>query len=177
MMTRKQLKALVKECLIEILNEGIQAQASEAAAPVFQKQVQQESRAIQGQSRVVSKQPMQKRFNPALDTPMNSAMQESVKIAAGNNSVMASIFADTAKTTLPMMMQGERAPHLGAASPAAQIVDRHTPGELFGQETMETWNQLAFMDTKPGASMRAPVPSHLSHVLSDDPEVVIPSPL
>src|SRR5260221_1127001 len=85
--TRGQLKSLIKECLVEILSEGLGGQLVES---------------------VNSKQPT--REQPSHTRGMiqarqqTAALAEAIKTESRGNAVMASIFEDTAATTLQKQM-------------------------------------------------------------------------
>ena len=133
-MTRSELKSLIKECLIEIITEG-------SGVPKVQ-----ESRVRQPQAK---SQPQQKR-HPALDSIVMGQRQEAPRRAPAppipkqnfsaitSDPVMASIFADTASTTLVEQVGAES----GRVNPRAETgVD---PG-LF--EGSANWATLAFADS------------------------------
>lgn len=131
--TKSQLKSIVKECLVEILAEGI------GASPV---------------NEVVSKTQKQATKKPAAlprrgeNVKYGKAIAETIKREANGNSVMASILADTAMNTLPSMMNesSTQAP-LPPAGSIEGAVARSTPEELFGDETASKWAELAFAET------------------------------
>src|SRR5678815_2514786 len=98
--SRDQLKALIKECLIEILTEGLGG-----GQPV---QTTMPQRPIAGVSEQKNRGPRRSpAFDPSLDRPVSTgraptaALKEAVKREAGGNPIMEAIFADTARTTLP----------------------------------------------------------------------------
>lgn len=123
-MQREDLKILIKECLVEIMSECLGGQPLRLPE-VHKKTVVQQ------------KQQLQRTHNPVL--------QEAIKKSAAGSSMMGSIFADTAKTTLPNMIRGEKqGPVLEGASREALVVAQHEPEELFGEETASRWADLAF---------------------------------
>lgn len=138
-MTRDQLKALIKECLIELLMNGLGQQIKTVNISGIQEHKQ-------------NIMETKKKFDPRLDTPIKQASQlkEAIKHASGNDPVMASIFADTAKTTLQSQMAaGDTAgtPTLGTSAPklAQQEQFAGNPEDVFG-ECAAKWASLAFMD-------------------------------
>lgn len=158
-LTRSELKLLIKECLVEILSEGlgnVQASASRPPAPgrVPIAGSIREGRMPGGGSK---KKPD---FDPRLDTPIGSrtptaALKDQIKLNAGGNPVMESILADTARNTLPNMVAGDR--QLGnvseaaaAGGPGLQQVEQinGTPEQVFGEETAGRWADLAFAAPK-----------------------------
>jgi hypothetical protein len=70
-----------------------------------------------------------------------------IKEIAGQNDVMCSIFADTAATTLPQMMQNE-GQSSRSHSVEEQIVERFEPEQVFGEEVVDKWAALAFQPIK-----------------------------
>lgn len=125
-LSKTALKAIVKECLIEILTEGV---GNGALAET--KQVQQPR---------PKQQPIQSR-------PTNE-LKEHVVNAAGGNKIMEAIFADTAMTSLPNMMRDrEHYQPTHGSSVIDQIVENHTPEELFG-DVADKWSTLAFGQKK-----------------------------
>lgn len=125
---RSELKSIVKECLLEILSEGIG----------------------QKQQQPVSRQPsimetLQRRQAPPKQP--SRALAEAIRAEAGGNKVMESIFADTAQNTLPKMLGGERAAPSAALGLAEKITDAATPDQIFGEEVSSKWASLAFSDS------------------------------
>ena len=145
-MSRHALKGLIKECLVEILQEGISADnlgaITERKAPPKRKQ--------QTRSRKASiALPGRQAFNPALDTPISkqrkSALSERISPAIASVSsdpTMQSLLEDTANTTL--RRQGQAENHRGPQSQS------DIPLEALGMMGAETstWETLAFSDAK-----------------------------
>ena len=132
---RSALKGLIKECLVEILIEGI-------SPDTLQESVQPK--------RKRKKQDFQ---DPALASPRTidaRAASSSVSNLTGQNfkhmtsdDVMASIFADTAKTTLQEQAMGEkRRMPTGRLDSAARKVSENNLEDLF--EGADKWASLAF---------------------------------
>ncbi len=160
-LSRGELKLIVKECLIEILNEGLgNLQASAGRSP------QARNPNINGTVRE-QRQPNGRRrpdYDPRLDTPLGNgrqptdALKEAIKREAGGSSVMAGILADTAMTTLPAMMQGEGpgggGGSLGVQAGAQQEKFVGRPDEVFGDggapraDGSSHWADLAFAPGK-----------------------------
>jgi hypothetical protein len=93
-MNKKMLKELIKECVIEILCDGIKSDKLNEA-----KSQLQESRKI-----VNKKTPITQVQNQANSVNSNN---DYIKIAAGGNSLLESVMADTAKTSLIEQIQNE----------------------------------------------------------------------
>lgn len=134
--TKGQLKDIVKECLIEILAEGMGSSTSTSINEVAKSKM----RPTPIHSSTVLKQ------NASKIKIQSSALKEAIRLESGGNDIMASILADTAEKTLPAMLENERS----KATPSAggtieRVVASHDPQELFGEETASKWADLAFM--------------------------------
>lgn len=128
-LTKSDLKAIVKECLIEVLSEGIgNSQLVESKNP------QQRQR----QPAVASR-----KFDPALDTPVATRQAPQPTFKTGN-SIFDDILADTAKNTLPGMLQAEGAKQPAPTGKVEMLVEASTPEQLFGDEAASKWAMLAF---------------------------------
>ena len=164
-LSRKQLKSLVKECLVEILAEGL-AEGSPAAAEIIKESLRAPRPPLRpaiGKSR---RAPMPNQ-NPALDAvsygssqptsnlsnhgmgPPRSDFGDRVKnsvSALTSDPVMSSIFADTATTTLQEQIQADGRP--GVVSMEESVA----PGQDIMQldifsEGAKNWATLAFADS------------------------------
>ena len=139
-LTRSDLKVIVKECLVEILAEGLGELQRPSAANLQQSIPPQQSSIFES-----NKQQLQ--LTPRRPPPQ---MRDAIKREAGGNKVMESILADTAVSTLPKMMQGEGRPHFQPSDRrgiAEQIVATTDPDEIFGEDATSKWASLAFMET------------------------------
>lgn len=128
-MTRSELKALVKECLLEILNDGLK---STQRVTEESKQSALKQRAAQQKQQQVS-----------------ASIKEAIKRESKGDPIMEAIFADTAKTTLPKMMSDNpntvtHVPH----DAISEVVANHTPEQLFGEDATAKWAFLAFNNEK-----------------------------
>lgn len=133
--TKQQLKSIVKECLIEILAEGMGPSASSSINEAASKSLK---------PKTISKTIPRRGDN----VKYGQAIAETIKRESNGNSVMAAIFADTAMNTLPTMMNENQ--HSQPPAPAGSIesaVARSTPEQLFGDETASKWAELAFAET------------------------------
>jgi hypothetical protein len=164
-LTRGELKALVKDLLVEILSEGlgnVQAAAHRPLPPgrmPIQGSVR-EGKANNGKLRLNGNGRTRPEFDPNLDTPIhkNPALKEQIRANAGGNPIMQAILADTAATTLQKLSSdsklGSAALEEGASSgsrPGIPQVEQINgrPEEVFGEETASRWADLAFADKKP----------------------------
>ena len=164
--SRDQLKALMKEILIEILSEGLGNVPAPRANPMPRTpggptgRVNEQRQAQPGRRRPD--------FDPRLDTPVGArtptdALKEAVKREAGGNPIMADILADTAMTTLPtqlgagdsmgqpMVGNGVQASLSRNHAPTQQEQFHGDPAEIFGEAAQmredgsSHWADLAFM--------------------------------
>ena len=130
--TKSDLKAIVKECLIEILTEG-----------------------LGGSLPSVKRNPLPRQDNPYLEEkrsrPVKSSssslpqLQEFIKKEAGGNKIMEDIFADTAASTLPKILQGESRTALPVRHTLEeQVVASANPEDIFGEEAASKWASYAF---------------------------------
>ena len=157
--SRNDLKALVKECLIELLEEGLgtSVSASASTSRVPQMTPTAEARVRRGERMTLSPAGPSRAAGPG-----GAAMKDAIKREAGGNPVLAGIFEDTARTTLPRMIEGDMPGHVagaGGGDAAARVVAAHAPEQIFGEETTDKWAQLAFAPSRPG--MRAQVAAQL----------------
>lgn len=143
--SRDQLKLLVKECLLELLTEGLGNVDVSAGKRV-------EPRILGTTSEVRTRN--RPAFDPRLDTPATAvrspttALKDAIKREAGGNPIMESIFADTARTTLPTQMAHGDSGHGAAAGGLTQQEQFNgSPEQVFGEDTASRWANLAFMDT------------------------------
>ena len=127
-LSRKALKSIVKECLLEILTDGIGSEQLN------------EARVAKKNSRA-KKEPAPR---PALDTISFGNRVDSAVNKVTQDPLMASILSDTAKTTLQEHLVSER----GAPSIAPVTdVSLDDPNGILG-ESSKNWADLAFGDTK-----------------------------
>ena len=149
--SRSVLKDLVKECLVEILSEGLSQKNENRTIGLDRNEAKATKRAPVTRSPVhdlmTMKQPAPKKKGPS---PM---MEQRIKANSGGNSVMESILRDTAKNTLPTMIAAEsRNPGMlsGRMTPnsdaAAKIVAENDPMDIF--EGASNWAAVAFANKK-----------------------------
>lgn len=152
-MSRGQFKEIVKECLIEILSEGMGTPSSikesisrhEVLSRNLSSARQDHSSLHRRPQDTISYGQKNNSQHSVLD---KKVMNEVIKNEAKGDAVLASILADTASTTLPNMLMNE-----GRNQPPApvgsieRVVAEANPQELFGDEAASKWAALAFMDT------------------------------
>ena len=149
--SRESLKTLVKECLVELLSDGLSSSINEAVKrPVLQNNSQQQRQnpaSTVTPANFVASRTMIGKPTPALEKRVNNQGSQ-LASALTNDSIMRDILADTANTTMVEQLNEDRQ-HAGSAgglpSPA-QI-----PAEVFQTELFEgagSWADLAFAPRK-----------------------------
>ena len=140
--TKTELKSIVKECLVEILSEGLGETLSSVHNISQKKTMTNPSSFLENDKKQQTLQQTARRQSPEL--------REAIRREAGGNKVMESILADTAASTLPNMLQNEGRPTVPGGARggmAEQIVASVNPEELFGEDATSKWANLAFMDS------------------------------
>ena len=125
--SRSILKSLVKECLVEILAEGLVGSNNK----------------IHESKKVAAKRAPARRKKPTIK---KNVIPETIK-GMTDDPLMQSIFADTARTTLTEQTDAESNPRIVAGDAISQAVDQNDPTELFG-EAANNWASLAFSEKK-----------------------------
>ena len=139
--SRSMLKSIVKECLVELLAEGLSAGDTESLVESIEKRPRK-SIPSESQSDVYSN------FNKQMK--VNASFEEKTKQVISNatsDPVMASLLEDTAKTTLQEQNTADR-PNQFTAKPTdtySQAVSESDPMEMFGGAS-NNWAALAFSD-------------------------------
>jgi len=126
--TKSELKDIVKECLVEILSEGI------GSRPVLPGPRQDFS--------IFQKSQKTSQFK---SVPPN--VKEAVKRNSGGDKILESILEDTATTTLPKFL-GAGDGKISAQQPLGrveQFVSEKSPEDIFGDEVTSKWAELAFL--------------------------------
>ena len=140
-LSKSALKSIVKECLVEILQEGIQpseilsetrqrSQSRSASSP------RENSARRLGLDRIkFDNVEKNKNFDKNIETVTNSMTDDPI---------LSSILADTAKTTLQEQVGAEtRGAPVTGGDRASMIAATSDPEELFG-EASSKWANLAF---------------------------------
>jgi len=129
-LSKFELKNIVKECLVEILSEGIGSPNSSRGNQVIHSTKSTTSSALQ--------QP-QRKITPYLSN--------AIKKESGGNKIMEMILADTAASTLPKMLEGDTKGKFTsqAGGLVEQALASAEPNEIFGEEVTSKWAELAFM--------------------------------
>ena len=126
-MTRSALKDIVKECLVEIISEGIGNTSSSNL---------QENRKLK-KAKIAEENKRLEAHRKKLDTRI-----ENTVTSLTSNPVMQEILADTAKTTLSEQLNHDRKPGMPSVDdPGINL------GDIFS-ESSSVWADLAFSDKK-----------------------------
>ncbi len=137
--TKNELKQIVKDCLVEILTEGVGT-----SMPAVN-----EARQATPAKRVMHSSNATRLSTNRMNTTASSALKEAIKRESGGNQVMAEILADTAANSLSTMLSSE-IPGKFSPSPTGtleKIVAATEPQALFGEEAASKWASLAFSNT------------------------------
>jgi len=145
--TKKVLKGIVKECLVEILAEGIASSDINSALTESR-----ENRKLSGESR--KKPRVSSNLHPSTDNISFSNAVNDATSAITDDPVMSAIFADTARTTLQEQYSATAANPRSAmmglgnqhSDEASRAVASNPIEDLF--EGAGNWAQLAFPEKK-----------------------------
>lgn len=144
--SKKDLKLIVKECLVEILSEGlgnVLDRSSFSSAEPSPRSVP--GNLVTSQRRVAE--------SLTYDQPTPAPVQSAVRELSAARPDLASIFEDTARSTLQAQAEAERGMNMSAlrGDTAAKVAAAATPDQLFGEETMNKWAALAFVPSLPSS--------------------------
>lgn len=135
-LSRTVLKGIVKECLMEILSEGLDNTSinlDEGRKP---------------SSRVRNKKPKSQTQRLPVDTvSFTNAVDKTVKKVT-DDPVMAMLLSDTASTTLQEQYNSGESSLSGNASSAGIPLGEDAGLDIFG-DAAQNWADLAFSDPKP----------------------------
>ncbi len=131
--TRNALKEVIKECLIEILAEGITPGAT--GKNILSR------KSTSSKKRTATSKVTKKTQSPAFDNAISKTTS-----ALTSDPVMAAIFEDTARTTLQEQREAPGRPST-MGSPEAQNTTDSFSEDLF--EGSSNWAKLAFTEKKP----------------------------
>ena len=126
---KSQLKGIVKECLVEILAEGLENSAGSQL---------REAKVLSSPTA----RPRKSRARGTSDNPnFNKAVSKNVS-ALTDDPMMASLFEDTARGTYQDQLTNESAP--GQVSMAETAAPGADLSQVFGDEAAQNWATLAF---------------------------------
>ena len=138
--SRSMLKSIVKECLVEILAEGITGgdveelnESFEETKPRLMPRIQEEK--VRHSRKKVTNESFKENTQRAISK-------------ATSDPVMAELLADTAMTTLQEQNSADSSNRFAGrpTDSASQLVAENDPSELFGGAA-SNWAQLAFSDS------------------------------
>jgi hypothetical protein len=142
-LTKSSLKGLIKECLIELLSEGLSS-SKESLTESIESSAVFNNRDNKINQTSLSKTKKQKKV---LNSNFEKTANNTVK-SITDDPIMAEMFADTAKGTLQEQLQAEGSQQLQSAKfgdTAAKAVNAVDDlGELFGDSAASNWANLAF---------------------------------
>ena len=145
--TKNDLKFIVKECLIEILSEGLSGKTAGLT----------ESRKKSNYTKRKDKQ--NKKSTSYLDNIVYGSNKKQAKSTSNirtnisDNSILNEMFADTAQNTLQEQIAADNHKSRNHSMPGpnadnpTKIVANHAPEELFG-DAASKWSRLAFFDAQ-----------------------------
>jgi len=138
--SRSMLKSIVKECLVELLAEGLSGGDT------------RELNESINNNAVSFKNSVKRTQKPAAKKVVNESFEENTRKVISNTTsdpVMASLLEDTAKTTLQEQNSADSSNRFAAKATDSysRAVDSSDPVELFG-EASNNWAALAFSDNK-----------------------------
>jgi len=144
---KNTLKEIVKECLIEILSEGLTNGNTQKLSESFNiKQQKQDivSTNINQKSNVAKLLPSKKEINKTFIENTNKIIKN-----VTNDPVLSEIFADTALTTLQEQNSADNKKQFIAKSndPLQNFVNDNDPQDIFGNAATN-WESLAFGNKK-----------------------------
>ena len=137
-LSRSELKGIVKECLMEILSEGLGDTALE---------LNESPRSRKRKTAAVrNTQPRPKSPGPSRDNVKFTSAVENTVSRATNDPLMASLLADTASTTLQEQINHGDESSLSTGGDAG-IPLEHPEIDMFS-EASQNWADLAFASSK-----------------------------
>lgn len=139
--SRSSLKVLIKECLVEILAEGLAADSSSLKNPVRSRKASKTR--LQESKGLVSNRPALDHLRVGKEQEIPSTTQEFIK---SSDPVMEAIFNDTLQNTLSNQASSEGkdqfASRLSHGDAATKTMATSDPVDLF--EGASNWASLAF---------------------------------
>ena len=128
-MKRGELKALIKECVVEVLQDGIGGVAPSMLRESVSSRTSQPTRGKSQRKSVTKKRP-----EHVVDVDTNISADP----------IMQSIFSDTAATTLQTQVASDRRGNVvvEGSDRAAQFMAEHEPEDVF--DGASNWAALAF---------------------------------
>lgn len=147
--TRSVLKSLVKECLVEILVEGIDGSSADLLEESLDHQPAQ-TRQKKPDPMIEINQRRKQLDSRMVDTRQKQLDEQNAKNISmlTEDPMMAEIFADTAATTLQEQIESKgKMSYRTPGDHASQVVSQNDPSDLFSGAG--NWADLAFSNQKP----------------------------
>ena len=150
-LTKNVLKEIVKECLIEILAEGLTSDSNQNVETGRRKsRTLKESLINAKESQVTSKGAKKPSYLDSIDfsnkKEKNNKLDE-IASSITKDPILTEMLTDTAHTTLQEQIAAEsKRNHVpaGRGDDAQRMVESSTPENIFGEETSSKWAHLAF---------------------------------
>ena len=148
-LSKTALKSIVKECLVEILQEGLMSNTSDVQSLHEKKNISKRARDSQDIQRRIGLD----KISMSQDLQPNKDFEKNIENTANqmtSDPVLSSILMDTAKTTLQEQVGADRIgpggvslPSSAAGDAAARTASKSNPEDLFS-ESASKWADLAF---------------------------------
>ena len=146
--SRDDLKSIVKECLVEILSEGLVSSATKVNEVKATKVATQPRMGVQGRLPEQGEFRRKLAENVRVGPPQQNNHAENIAKVT-SDPILAEILADTANTTLVKMIQAEGRPMAsGPVDSASMQAMNSDPMDLF--EGADKWSDLAFAPKRNG---------------------------
>jgi len=153
--TRSGLKSVVKECLIEILSEGISSEGVSALSESRTRRYegsQSQTKSFGKRSRRPSLDNISFDSNREQQSQKSNEFDQRVSSTVSsmtNDAVLSSLLEDTARTTLQEQIhaEGQRGPSHAQGDSASRTAASSDPMDLFGSAA-GNWAELAFSKPK-----------------------------
>jgi len=146
---RSELKSIVKECLVEILSEGLAGNNNG-----FIQESKQSSKSLSRDSKNVDVNSKSSYLNKVSYSQKSSSKNQKPVNRIKNTNltsdpILNDLLADTAKTTLQEQLSAESrrgSVITPGADSITKMVNDSNPQDLFGHESAGKWAKLAFFD-------------------------------
>jgi hypothetical protein len=150
--TKSDLKGIVKECLIEILAEGL-LPGKTTISESKRKKRKLSQKLEKSTSHVRPSYLDSLSYGEIPQIKEEKRQPPKINTNISNDSVLNEIFADTAANTLQEQIAADSRKHgmmsvSSQGDQASKIVAKSNPVDLFGGEAASKWSKLAFSDAK-----------------------------
>tara|TARA_B100000941_G_scaffold248321_1_gene193740 strand:+ start:219 stop:641 length:423 start_codon:yes stop_codon:yes gene_type:complete len=133
-LTKSALKSIVKECLVEILSEGLARDSSLVS----------ETRALPVNESRATRRPKARKAPKVKNENFDRAVSRNVS-SLTSDPMMAALFEDTARGTYQDQLEGDSRP--GAVSQQETAAPGADLSDVFGDQAAANWASLAFGDS------------------------------